>query len=214
MMKRQHSCVFLSRMMHVMSSKIAPSWKMGLMQTSSSSFSPPSDARKLSILANLGLCVGRGHWTHMWLNSGNCVGVQLCKMTLYLYISSCRASHPNGCAQHASHVAPQRCKKPSKLPHAWSRCWEATLAVVDQIDLIVNNGCAAMHAARGRMPTADAPTRHAPLAKVVKAAIIATITIIAMIVSAMLVIATRRSKTSSATSHVALAISHVSILVN
>ena len=91
---------------------------------------------------------------------------------------------------------------------------EATLAVVDQIDLIVNNGCAAMHAARGRMPTAGAPTRHAPLAKVATAMIIATIAIIAMTVSTTLMTATRRGKTSPATSHVASAISHMSILVN
>ena len=142
------------------------------------------------------------------------MGVQLCKMTLYLYISSCRVSHPNVCAQHALHVAPQRCKRPSKLPHAWSQCLEATLAVVDQIDLIVNNGCAAMHAARGRMPTADAPTRHAPLAKVTTVAIIATIATSALIMSTTLVTATRHGKTSPATSHVASAISHVSILVN
>ena len=89
---------------------------------------------------------------------------------------------------------------------------EATLAVVDQIDLIVNNGCAAMHAARGRMPTAGGPTCHASLAKVMTTATIATIATIATNATAMLVTATRREKTSPATSHVALAISHVSIL--
>ena len=91
---------------------------------------------------------------------------------------------------------------------------EATLAVVDQIDLIVSNGCAAMHAARGRMPTAGAPTRHAPLAKVATTAIITTITIITMNVIATRMTATRRGKTSPATSYVALAISHVSSLAN
>ena len=198
----------------MMSSRTAPSWKMGLMQTSSSSFSPPSGARKLSISANLGLCVGGGHWTHMWLNSGNYMGVQLCKMTLYLCISSCKASPPNGCARHVSHMVPQHCKRPSKLPHGWSQCLEATPAVVDQIDLIVNNGCAAMHAARGRMSTAGAPTHHAPLTKVATTAIIATIAIITTNVIVTRVTATRRGKTSPATSHVASAISHVSILVN
>ena len=100
MMRRQRSYVSRLRMMHVMSSKTAPSWKMGLMQTSSSSFSPPSGARKLSISANWELCVGRGHWIHTWSNFINYVGMQLCKMTLYLCISSCKVLPPNGCTRH------------------------------------------------------------------------------------------------------------------
>ena len=91
---------------------------------------------------------------------------------------------------------------------------EATLAVVDQIDLSMNNRCAAMHAARGRMSTAGAPTRHAPLAKIATATIITTIATIATNVIAMCVTATRHGKTSPATSHVASAISHVSTLAN
>ena len=63
------------------------------------------------------------------------------------------------------HTWPHNIVRGHQSCHTLEPVWEATLAVVDQIDLIVNNGCAAMHAARGRMSTAGAPSL-APLTKV------------------------------------------------